>query len=180
MNNLLAVALSIAILFPAHFAFADDYGTGVVVSCDNQKQKLLVEYHKDMSSVKPMLENSKRVSFWNLLIIDKCSKDDRFPGDPCSVIGIKEENFNCSLGKNNYQVTLRPIAYNPSNMEGECGAAVTGAVSILKDGNNFLDATNFEEPNCSALYDEKAEIIPSISVTPKEKAAHIEKVPNKF
>jgi hypothetical protein len=180
MNNLLAVTLSIAILFPAHFTYADDYGSGAVVSCDSKKQQLLVEYHKVMSSVKPRLENSKMVSFWNLLIIEKCSKDDRFPGDPCSVIGIKEENINCSLGKSNYQVTLRPIAFNPNALQGACGAAATGSVSIRKDGNKFLDETYFEEPSCSALYDEKAEIISSISVTQKEKAAHIEKVPNKF
>lgn len=178
MMNLLRVTLAIALLFPANFAYADD--SGVVITCDHKKQKLLIEYHKDMSDIKLNSKNSEKVNFWDLVITEKCSKDDRFPGDACFVTGIKEKNINCSLGKNHYRVTLKPIPYNPNDLEGECGAAVTGSVSISKDGHKFLDETYFEDPRCPALYDEEAEIISIIYVIPTEKAAHIEKIPNTF
>lgn len=107
------------------------------------------------------------VHFWSL--IDYSKRPD---GDPDRVSGVREVARDCRLSGGVYKVMLRPGIPNP-NLQGLCGAAVTGEIRILKDGTEVLEKTAFENLDCNA----RDSYVSEISVGGKRGKVQIRRVP---
>jgi hypothetical protein len=157
-----------------NFAYADP--PSVVVSCNQIKKLLLVEYYTTfgVSAVRPTEPATTQIiDLWDLVTIGKCPKGHRFPGDACYVESERVKIITCKLDNSLFQVKVKPLPFNPYDLQGACGASITGTVAIMKDNKTFLEETLLQSQACEKLYDETEKIVKSIEVFPWLKAARI-------
>jgi len=86
-----------------------------------------------------------------------------------TVEGTKSHHFTCRLKSVQYDVTLEPGVPNP-NLLGRCGAAVTGVISVKRNGAVVLAEQEFETINCH----EREKYIKSVTFTDSSSKAALE------
>ena len=171
---LIAIVGVIFICSSINFACADS--PSVVVSCNPGEKKLLIEYYTafGVSAVRPKEPATTQIiDLWDLVTIEKCPKGHRYPGDACSVESELVKIITCQLDNSLFQVIIKPLPFNPGDLQGACGAAVTGTIAIIKDNKTFLKETQLQSQACEKLYDETEKIVESIEVLPWLKSARI-------
>ena len=137
----------------------------VLVTCDTKAKTLLLKYSFDSPDKGRQSKLPGHVAFWDLLTIEKCSRTDRYPGDPCRVVGMKERILSCKLGEDRYTMRFNPEPFN-DDLQGRCGAVVSGSVSISKNGRPLLKRTSFDPSrDCAA---NGVKVISTIEVRPSE------------
>ena len=137
-----------------------------VVTCDAKTQTLLIKYIHDSPDKGSKSKLPGHVVFWNLLKIEKCSQSDRYPGDPCRVVGTRRTLVSCELGEDRLTMSFLPEPFN-NDLQGSCGAVVSGSVAIEKNGRAFLKATSFD-PSGDCTMD-KVKVISTIEVRSNQK-----------
>jgi len=171
---LIAIVSVILTCSSINFAYADN--SSVVVSCNTDKKQLLIEYYTsfDVSAVRPKKPATTQIiDLWDLVSFEKCPKGHPLAGDACSVKSEKDKIVTCKLGNSLFQVIIKPLPFNPSDLQGACGAAITGTVTIMKDNHTFLEETLLQSQDCEKLYDETEKIVEFIEVLPWLKSARI-------
>jgi len=114
----------------------------LVISCYQKENRLIIEYCNSFDRSRIRAKNpytTQIVSLWDLMTYNQCPKDHRFACDNCSAKKINKRIIDCRLGNSIYKVTIKPDPYNPDDLQGECGACVSGTVSIEKDGKSILN-----------------------------------------
>ncbi len=66
-----------------------------------------------------------------------------------TVEGTRSKTILCRLASDRFEVTLEPGVPNP-NLLGRCGAAITGVVTVKRNGQIVLNEQEFEDMNCHA------------------------------
>jgi hypothetical protein len=118
--------------------------------CDSKAEALIIRYTPDLAEAK-WPKTPVPVHFMDLLKLDKAQT---------TVEGTKSHHFRCRLKSVQYDVTLEPGVPNP-NLLGRCGAAVTGVISVRRNGSVVLAEQEFETINCH----EREKYIKSVSFT---------------
>ncbi len=88
-------------------------------------------------------DGERTVHFWSLVEYSR-----RADGDPDRVTGVRDVSRTCRLSDGVYEVVLRPGIPN-LNLQGRCGAAITGQVKVLHAGKSILSETAFENLDCA-------------------------------
>jgi uncharacterized protein YecT (DUF1311 family) len=156
--------------------FANADSTSVVVTCNPAKKQLLVEYFTafGVSAVRPKEPATTQIiDLWDLVTIEKCPK-----GDACSVKSEQDKIITCQLDNSLFHVIITPLPFNPDNLQGACGAAITGSITVMKDDKIFLEETQLQSQACEKLYKETEKIVGSIEVLPWLKTARITEIFN--
>jgi hypothetical protein len=151
-GTLLAVC---TVLVPA--ASAEDPAASC--RCDSRAGALIIRYTPDLTQAK-WPKTPAPVHFMALLKLDKAQT---------TVEGTKSHHFTCRLGSVLYDVTLEPGVPNP-NLLGRCGAAVTGLISVTRDGAVVLADQEFETINCH----EREKYIKSVTFSGSSSKAALE------
>ena len=108
-------------------------------SCDAARGVLVIRYSPDVAETQATWPASPPpVRFMALLVLDEAQS---------TVEDTTSESFTCQLAKDRLEVTLEPGVPNP-NLLGRCGAAVTGLVTVVRNGVKVLDEQEFEAINC--------------------------------
>ena len=138
-------------------AFAQDPAASC--ACDSKAGTLIIRYTPDLTESK-WPKALTPVHFMDLLILDKAET---------TVEGTKSYHFTCRLTSVQYDVTLEPGVANP-NLLGRCGAAVTGVISVKRNGAVVLAEQEFETINCH----EREKYIKSVTFTGNSSKADLE------
>lgn len=128
-------------------------------TCDAKAEALVIRYTPDLREAK-WPKAPAPVHFMALLKLDKAQT---------TVEGTKTYHFTCRLKSVQYDVTLEPGVPNP-DLLGRCGAAVTGVVSVKRNGTVILAEQEFETINCH----EREKYIKSITLTGSSSKAALE------
>ncbi len=132
----LAAAAFVAVV-PALPAAAQ--GAAATCVCDPKAGTRVIRYAPDLGDVKPPWPAAPApVLFMELLDLDKAQT---------TVEGTRSKSFTCRLKSSAFEVTLEPGVPN-ANLLGRCGGAVTGIVTVTRDGTVVLDEVEFEAINC--------------------------------
>lgn len=147
-----------------NFAYADD--SSVVVSCNTDRKQLLIEYFTsfEVSAVRPKNPATTQIiKLWDLVTFEKCPKGHPYAGDACFVKSEQDKIATCKLDNSLFRVIIKPLPFNP-DLQGACGAAITGTITIIKDNKTFLEETMLQSQDCEKLYDETEKIVEAIEV----------------
>lgn len=138
LRSLLYTAISLLIVFGLIVpALAED--SAATCACDAKSGTLTIRYTPDFNETKPAWPTTpESVHFMSLLVLDK---------QETTVEDTKSKTFTCRLKSDQFEVTLEPGVPNP-NLLGRCGAAVTGIVTVKRNGAIVLDEQEFEAMNC--------------------------------
>ena len=128
-------------------------------TCDSKAGALIIRYTPELAGAK-WPKTPAPVHFMALLKLDKAQT---------TVEGTKTHHFTCRLKSVQYVVTLEPGVANP-DLLGRCGAAVTGIVSVKRNGAVVLADQEFETINCH----EREKYIKSVTFTGGASKAAIE------
>jgi hypothetical protein len=128
-------------------------------TCDSKADALIIRYTPDLTEAK-WPKTPAPVHFMSLLKLDKAQT---------TVEGTTSHHFTCRLKSVQYDVTLEPGVPNP-NLLGRCGAAVTGVISVKRDGAVVLAEQEFETINCH----EREKYIKSVTFTGSSSKAGLE------
>ena len=128
-------------------------------TCDSKAGTLIIRYTPDLNEAK-WPKAPAPVHFMDLLELDKAQT---------TVEGTKSRHFTCRLKLVQYDVTLEPGVANP-NLLGRCGAAVTGIITVKRNGAVVLDEQEFETINCH----EREKYIKSVTFTGSSSKAALE------
>lgn len=173
---ILTFATAISIFASAGLAVAD-----VVVSCYPDNNRLLVEYYTNFGVPAVRAKNDRTtqiVDLWDLVTIEKYPKRHEYAGAARSVASEKDKIISCRLANSLYQVVIKPLPFNPDDLQGDCGAAITGTVAIKKDNAEFLKETLLQSQNCDDLDNVNEEIVSTIEVVSGEKNARVKRILN--
>ena len=91
--------------------------------------------------------------------------------DSTRIIKSTKATRRCRLSSGEYTVILEPQIFS-EDLESQCGAMISGAVTVTHEGNEILERTAFEE-NC----DDKTPIITRITVFGKTTDYKIKRIP---
>jgi len=89
--------------------------------------------------------------------------------DQTTVVGTKSQSFACDLKSVHYDVTLEPGVPN-IDLLGRCGDAVTGIISVKRNGAAVLTEQEFEAINCH----EREKYIKTVTFTAGSSKATLE------
>jgi hypothetical protein len=155
--------LKIVAIFLLAMVFAPlIYAQAVVVNCDQDKKQVQIKYVWD-SSQKDWT-NLKRIIFFDLLVVKKCGPEHRYPGDACSVNQQRSKVATCKLGVNQFSMKFEPYPFN-DDLQGACGAVVSGVVAISKNGKKLREPVAFDESgNC---HDHTVRVVSEITIDGK-------------
>jgi len=142
---------------PAPTASAED--SAASWTCDPKAGTLVIRYTPDLAQAK-WPKAPAPVHFMDLLKLDKAQT---------TVVGTKSHHFTCRLKSGQYDVVLEPGVPNP-DLLGRCGAAVTGVISVKRNGAVVLAEQEFETINCH----EREKYIKSIRFTGSSTKAALE------
>ncbi len=118
---------------------ASAQGPAASCACDTKAGTLVIRYNPGLGETKPALPKIPApVHFMSLLELDKAQT---------TVEGTKSKSFTCQLKSDRFEITLEPGVPNP-NLLGRCGGAVTGIVTVKRNGAVVLDEQEFEAMNC--------------------------------
>jgi hypothetical protein len=136
--RLLPVALFLLAASVSHPGFAEfvELSASATSTCQPEKQRLVVRYFPSLTEAQ--VRKLKPVVFFRLLKLGK---------DGATVTGTRSSSFDCRLGADRYTVTLSPGVPNP-NLNGRCGAAITGLLSVKRNDSALLSELEFEPLDC--------------------------------
>ena len=141
-------------------AFAID--DGAIVTCDQQKKTLKVEHILDPANGFWKKHRTTGINFSDLLVIKK----DR-------VVSHKSKTFQCRFNDTSIKVTIAPQPFN-DDIQGQCGAAVTGAITIVKDDKTVLKMEPFDtSPDCIT---EGGKIIKTITMAASDTVPKVNRI----
>lgn len=110
-------------------------------SCNAKAGTLVIRYAPDLAQAKPPWPKRPRpVLFMSLLDLDKAQT---------TVEGTRSKTDSCQLKSDRFDIKLEPGVPNP-NLLGRCGDAVTGVVTIKRNGAVVVNEQEFEDINCHA------------------------------
>ena len=164
MRRYLAEALAPVLGIAA--VLADTYPQEPVAAslCDRDAGRLVVRYMPDMSVDTPAWAISPAaVRLMSLLVLDKAQT---------TVRGTRSKAFTCQLKSDRFDVTFEPAVSNV-NLLGRCGDAVTGVVTVKRNGVVALDKLAFEIANCH----EREQYVQSVTFTDGSSTPDISYVP---
>ncbi len=114
-------------------------GPAASCSCDAKAGILVIRYTPDLSQASPQWpKQPPPVLFMSLLDLD---------GDQTTVEGTRSKTISCRLKSARFEVKLEPGVPN-INLLGRCGGAVTGVVTVKRNGAVVLNEQEFEGMNC--------------------------------
>lgn len=105
-------------------------------ACNRKSGTLVIRYSPDFREQKPAWPATVR--FMSLLILDR---------EQTTVENTKSMAFTCRLARDRFDITFQPGVPNV-NLLGRCGDAVTGIVTVKRNGNVVVDEKEFEAMNC--------------------------------
>ncbi len=139
-----------------------------IVTCRPGPHQLSIQYLWD--SDQPGWDDPKRVRFFDLLVIERFGPAHPYAGAPRSVLDIRDKVVFCRLGADSFSVTFQPVPFNV-DLQGACGAYVSGTVSIQKNGKPFLKEIAFDESDdCNA---DGVRVLSRLTVGPNDTTAHL-------
>jgi hypothetical protein len=112
-----------------------------VASCaaDAKTGTLVIRYTPDLNDETPAWpEKPEPVHFFKLLVLDSTGS---------MVEDTQIRTFKFKLRSDAFEVLLEPGVPNV-NLQGMCGGAVTGIVTVKRNGAKILDAKEFEALDC--------------------------------
>jgi hypothetical protein len=134
-----AVALILAALAGALGGAALGQEPAASCSCDPARGALVIRYTPDLgTAAPPWPEAPSPTRFFELLDLDQTES---------TVEDTRTAVLTCHLAHDRFEITLGPGVPNVS-LVGRCGAAVTGWVTVLRNGVAVLKEQWFEELNC--------------------------------
>lgn len=131
--------LLVALASPAT-AHADPFFKLVRYACDGAMDAIVIEYlgtfAADSAMPNPLMVSGEGNAWdpWDLVTTDR---------EHGMVTELRSVERRCRLGDGEYQVTITPKPGN-RNLNGNCGAWVTAAVRIVRDGQE-LASLQFEK-----------------------------------
>ena len=123
------------LLFGAMPAAAQD--AAAAWSCQPSQGRLVIRFYPSLSEAPPAIQQQRPLVFSELLDVD----------DKSIIRRTRRRTASCQLKQHRYELTLGPGVPNP-NMLGRCGAAITGVVTIRRNGVVVLEDREFELMNC--------------------------------
>jgi hypothetical protein len=99
---------------------------------------LVIHYYRSLAEAGPEVKNHDPLVFFSLVDVDS---------DGVSITGARSKEFVCQFKKDRLEVTLEPGVPNV-NLVGSCGAAITGLLSLKRNGETILNEEPFENLNC--------------------------------
>jgi hypothetical protein len=130
---LIGLLLSIAVSLQGQ-----ELDSAVTWSCQPQQGVLVIQYYPSLTDAKPEVKKQYPLVFYSLVNLDK---------DGTSVTGARAKKIVCQLKIDKLEVTFEPGVPNV-NLLGRCGAAITGLLSIKRNGRPLLTEEPFENLNC--------------------------------
>ncbi|HSP16007.1 MAG TPA: hypothetical protein VLV78_14780 [Thermoanaerobaculia bacterium] len=107
--------------------------------CDRKSSTLVIRTTDDLDEAAPPWPKKLRiVEFSSLLDLNQ---------EQTMVEGTRSESIVCRLRGDRFEITFEPGVPNP-NLLVRCGAAVTGIVTVKRNGTTILDEQEFEDMNC--------------------------------
>ncbi len=108
-------------------------------SCNRQAGTLVIRYTPDLNEAKPPWPKKPTpVLFMSLLDLDEAQT---------TVQSTRSKTIYCRLKSDRFEITLEPGVPNV-NLLGRCGAAVTGIVTVKRNGRIAMGSQEFEDLNC--------------------------------
>jgi hypothetical protein len=139
-----------------------------IVTCLPSTHQLSIQYLWD--SDQQGWDDPNCIRFFDLLVIERCGPTHPYAGSACSVLDIREKVVPCRLGTDSFSVILRPVPFN-DDLQGACGAYVSGIVSIRKNGKLFLKDIAFDESyDCHA---DSVRVLSRLTIGPNDTTAHL-------
>ena len=96
------------------------------VDCGAGAEPIVVRYFQE--DTKKQTAKGMRIDFWRLLKHERCPDNG-----PCYVTGELSKRVTCIRSGDNYQFVFKPVPFN-ANLQGQCGARITGEVLARKNG----------------------------------------------
>ncbi|CAM4085178.1 hypothetical protein [Paracidovorax anthurii] len=121
------------LLFLSKTAFAQ----AVTLDCGATNENMTVRYFTDRESKQA---RAHAVDLWSLLRPKQCPDNG-----PCYVTALLSRKLSCHKAHGVFTYHLKPVVFN-ANLQGQCGARITGEVTIFFNGKKILPATEFENP----------------------------------
>jgi hypothetical protein len=116
---------------------AQELDAAVAWSCQPDKG-LVIHYYPSLADAGSEVKKLNPLVFFSLVDLDT---------DSVSVTGTRSRVVACSLKKDRVEVILEPGVPN-ANLLGRCGAAITGVVTLKRNGKSLLTEEPFENINC--------------------------------
>lgn len=139
-----------------------------MIPCDRRANALSIRYLRD--SDPPDRVDPGRVVFFDLVEIERCGPDRRYPGSPCAVAGLREKVVPRRLGGDSFSIAFRPLPFN-QDLQGSCGEMVSGTVSIRKNGEPFQAGVAFDESHDCVSSEVK--VLSKLVVHPRDRKASL-------
>jgi hypothetical protein len=117
---------------------AQELDAAVTWSSNPRQGTFIVRYYPSLALAKPEAPKQNALVFFSLVDLDT---------DSVSVIGTRSKEIVCRFRKDKFEITLEPGVPN-ANLLGRCGAAITGLVSVKRNGKSLLDQEPFENLDC--------------------------------
>ncbi len=139
------IAVGAIVLGTTVLAMGDVLHAAAHVDCDHANNRLIVSFVLVLPTEirhPPTAGSDRLVVFWSL--IDYSTQPS---GGPDRVAGERVATKHCRLGDVDYTVVLRPVIPNV-NLQGRCGAAITGSVEIRQGDAVVLTPLLFENRDC--------------------------------
>jgi hypothetical protein len=132
-TRFLFVVLLLSMIKPLR---AQELDAGVTWSQPEQG-KLVIHYYPSLAAA-PEAKNLNPLVFYSLIELDT---------DSVSVVDTDSKKMICQFKTDKFEVEFEPGAPNV-NLLGMCGAAITGIVSITRNGAPVLTQEPFENLDC--------------------------------
>jgi hypothetical protein len=130
----------------AHPCLADE--PAATLRCDVAGRNWSIAYHPGLESHDGTEDAATVVRFWSLVDTDHpCPDDTSHSIDPCGELIDRERRLDCAIGEDRFEFVFKPGVPNV-NLQGRCGGAVFGRVSVLRNGRTELEDVLFEDYDC--------------------------------
>ena len=137
LNIISVLALLAVVVFSTDDARAQE--SAATWSCDAKTNTLVIRYTDDFSQVEAQWPKQPRpIRFMSLLVTSRSIVKE-----------TRSRTVTCQLKSERFEVIFEPGVPNP-NLLGRCGGAVTGIVTVKRNGVVVLDEQEFEDLNCHA------------------------------
>jgi hypothetical protein len=117
---------------------SQELDAAVTWSCRPNKGPLIIHYYPSLAEASPEVKKLNPLIFFSLVDLDT---------DSVSVTGSRSRKIICQLKEDRLEVILKPGVPN-INLLGRCGAAITGILSIKRNGKPIMTGEPFENLNC--------------------------------
>ncbi len=150
------------LFMPAQSIWADDSNKFIHYACETLKGRITIRYQNSDYDKGIANINSHMSHSWNLWELVKIDVRNQVVTDLHSI------KKTCMLNEQTYSIFFLPVPGN-SNLLGRCGAFITAAVTITKNGTVIED--HQFEMDCQDIH---TPIITGLVIEAEGKAPHIE------